>query len=111
MVVSEWQSVSHGDTPITRWQNKIRHLRHFLKGWAKNRVINTKNTKTKRLLSIIDVLDIKAESNPLGSLDKKTLRDDNNKLNSLRRDEEAKWAQHAKVKHFQEGGNNTKYFH
>jgi hypothetical protein len=29
----------------------------------------------------------------------------------LRRDEETKWAQRAKVKHVQEGGNNTKYFH
>ena len=27
------------------------------------------------------------------------------------RDEEAKWAQRANVKHIQEGGNNTKYFH
>jgi hypothetical protein len=62
-------------------------------------------------LSIIDVLDIKTESNPLSALEKKTLRDDNNKLYSLRRDEEAKWAQRAKVKHFQEGENNTKYFH
>jgi hypothetical protein len=29
----------------------------------------------------------------------------------LRREEEAKWAQRAKVKNIQEGGNNTKYFH
>ena len=27
------------------------------------------------------------------------------------RDEETKWAQHAKVKHVQEGENNKKYFH
>ena len=27
------------------------------------------------------------------------------------REEESKWAQRAKVKHIQEGGNNTKYFH
>jgi hypothetical protein len=32
-------------------------------------------------------------------------------VNKLRRDEEIKWAQRAKVKHVQEGGNNTKYFH
>jgi mannosylglycoprotein endo-beta-mannosidase len=29
----------------------------------------------------------------------------------LRRDEETTWAQRAKVKHIQEGGSNTKYFH
>jgi hypothetical protein len=32
-------------------------------------------------------------------------------LAKLRRDEETKWAQRAKVKHIQEGSNNTKYFH
>jgi hypothetical protein len=32
-------------------------------------------------------------------------------LANLRCDEETKWAQRAKVKHIQEGGNNTKYFH
>ena len=29
----------------------------------------------------------------------------------IRRDEESKWAQRAKVKHVQEGGSNTRYFH
>jgi hypothetical protein len=32
-------------------------------------------------------------------------------LAKLHRDEETKWAQRAKVRHIQEGGNNTKYFH
>jgi hypothetical protein len=39
------------------------------------------------------------------------LRETNYKLLKLRREEESKWAQRAKVKHVQEGGNNTKYFH
>jgi hypothetical protein len=30
------EAISSGDIPIVRWQNKIRHLRRFLKGWAKN---------------------------------------------------------------------------
>ena len=29
----------------------------------------------------------------------------------MRREEEAKWAQRAKVKHVQQGGDNTRYFH
>jgi hypothetical protein len=33
------------------------------------------------------------------------------RLATLRRDEESKWAQRAKVKYIQQGGNNTKYFH
>jgi mannosylglycoprotein endo-beta-mannosidase len=39
------------------------------------------------------------------------MRNVNDELAQLRRDEETKWAQQAKVKHIQEGGNNTKYFH
>jgi hypothetical protein len=35
----------------------------------------------------------------------------NERFLSLRRDEESKWAQRAKVKYIQEGGDNTKYFH
>ena len=43
--------------------------------------------------------------------EQQALREANDKICSLRRDEETKWAQRAKVKHIQEGGNNTKYFH
>jgi hypothetical protein len=110
MVAAEWRGVMTGSTPILRWQNKIRHLRRFLKGWAKNQSGKYKKEK-ERLLSIIDDLDIKAESTPLSTYEKKTLRDATDNLNKLRRDEETKWAQRAKVKHVQEGGNNTKYFH
>jgi hypothetical protein len=33
------------------------------------------------------------------------------KVTELRRHDEFKWTQYAKIKHVQEGGNNTKYFH
>ena len=56
-------------------------------------------------------MDIKAESIPLSASEREALRDANERINNLRRDEETKWAQRAKVKHVQEGGNNTKYFH
>jgi hypothetical protein len=38
-------------------------------------------------------------------------RNANDLLCKIRREEEVKWAQRAKVKHVQEGGNITKYFH
>jgi hypothetical protein len=41
----------------------------------------------------------------------KSLKKANESLNKLRREEEFKWDQRAKVKHIQEGGNNTRYFH
>jgi hypothetical protein len=62
-------------------------------------------------LQVIDDLDTRAEVAPLSDIDRATLREANDKLAKLRRDEESKWAQRAKVKHVQEGGNNTKYFH
>jgi hypothetical protein len=52
------------------------------------------------LLALIDELDERAK-----------LRKANDDIKKLRRDEESKWAQRTKVKHIQEGGNNTKYFH
>jgi hypothetical protein len=44
-------------------------------------------------------------------LERDLLKDANDQLNRLRREEESKWAQRAKVKHIQEGGSNTRYFH
>ena len=35
MVAAEWAAGLIGATPIQTWQNKIRHLRRFLRGWAK----------------------------------------------------------------------------
>jgi hypothetical protein len=60
---------------------------------------------------LIDRLDLRAEIAPLTDLERKELREANEVLANLRRDEEIKWAQIAKVKHIQEGGNNRKYFH
>jgi hypothetical protein len=110
MVAAEWAATYAGNNPMERWQNKIRHLRRFLKGWAKNMSGKYKLEK-QRLTNIIDTLDIKAESSPLTLAERDALKDANERLARLRRDEETKWAQRAKVKHIQEGGNNTKYFH
>jgi hypothetical protein len=110
IVEREWNSVEVVGTPVDIWQHKIRHLRRFLKGWAKNLSGKYKIEKDKLLL-IITALDIKAETQPLSHGEREQLRMANDDMNKLRRAEEAKWAQRAKVKHVQEGGNNTKYFH
>jgi hypothetical protein len=65
----------------------------------------------ERLLSIIDNLDTRAESNPLDTIERQNLRIANEELAKLRRDKESKWAQRTNVEHIQEGGDNTKYFH
>jgi hypothetical protein len=69
------------------------------------------NKEKERLLKIIDELDIKAESVPLNVSERDINKKADEELAKLHRDEETKWAQRAKVKHVQEGGNKTKYFH
>jgi hypothetical protein len=110
MVAAEWAAGPRGVSPIDTWQKKIRHLRRFLRGWAKNLSGKYKLEK-ERLIQIIEFLDIKAETCPLSTVERDKLRLANDNLNKLRRTEETKWAQRAKVKYVQEGGNNTKYFH
>jgi hypothetical protein len=47
----------------------------------------------------------------LSHVERQELKKANENLNNLRREEQIKWAQRAKVKYSQEGGDNTKYFH
>jgi hypothetical protein len=47
----------------------------------------------------------------LSDSERDSTRDATEKVLQLRRDEKVKWAQQANVKHVQEDGNNTKYFH
>ena len=63
MVRAEWISVSVGSTPIEKWQNKIRHIRQFLRGWAKHKSGEYRIFRDKLLL-LIDELDIRAETTP-----------------------------------------------
>jgi hypothetical protein len=107
MVKNEWRSIHNEPRLIETWQKKIWHMRQFLRGWARNLSGNYKKEK-KCLLDIIDSLDIKAESVPLNESERICKKEANERLLSLRRDEESKWAQCAKVKYIQEGGDNTK---
>jgi hypothetical protein len=63
------------------------------------------------LLIIIDILERKAGITPLDEEERTAMRNAQDKVVKLRRQEESKWAQRAKVKYIQEGGDNTKYFH
>ena len=110
MVAHEWISTVGGSTPIERWQNKIRHLRQFLRGWAKN-ISGEYKIQKEKLLRLIDELDIKDESTPLSKSERGAKKNADDCIARLRRDEEAKWARRAKVKHVQQGGDNTRYFH
>jgi hypothetical protein len=64
LIKQEWLAVNTGETPVERWQHKVRHLRQFLRGWARN-LCGVYKKERDRLLHIIDVLDIKAKTVPL----------------------------------------------
>ena len=86
MLAHEWISTVGGSTPIERWQHKIRHLRQFLRGWAKNISGEYKKQKEK-LLRLIDELDIKAETTPLSLSEREAKKQADKCIARLRRDE------------------------
>jgi hypothetical protein len=102
--------VPNGASPMEKWKNKIRHLRSYLRGWAKN-MSSVYKSKKVRHISITDTLELKAKTTLLSDNERGCLKNANEELANLRRVEETKWARRAKVKHVQKGGNNTKYFH
>jgi hypothetical protein len=105
-----WLTCGTGSSPIETWQLKVRQLRQFLRGWARN-LAGVYKKERERLESVIDELDIKAETIPPSVAERATKKEADDSLSRLRREEESKWAQRAKVRHVREGGNNTKYFH
>jgi hypothetical protein len=58
--------------------------------------------ETYMLLTIIDELDVKAESSRVTVAEREALRDADDLVIKLRRDEETKWDKCAKVKHVSE---------
>jgi hypothetical protein len=61
MVSKEWNSVKSKDNPMETWQSKIRHVRSFLRGWAKHTSSVYKKEK-ERLPSVIDFFGIKRQN-------------------------------------------------
>jgi hypothetical protein len=103
LVTNEWNAIQFGTNPVERWQNKIHHLRQFLRGWAKNQSGIYKKEK-ERLTFLIDELDLKAEVCPLSAAERAAKKEADECLANLRRDEETKWAQRAKVNIYKKVG-------
>jgi exonuclease III len=61
MVRDVWHSVTVDGTPLERWQAKIRRLRQYLRGWAKN-VSGAYKKEKKLLLNKLDELDKKSRN-------------------------------------------------
>lgn len=65
----------------------------------------------ERLLNLINELDLRVETNPLGVADSAAKREAEEKLAKLLREEEIKLALKANVRQVVQGDNNTQYFH
>jgi len=109
-VAKIWGSVDNGSSPMRRWQNKIKRLRQFLRGWAKNENGNYKKEKDE-LFRLARELDLKAESQFLSQQELDLKQSVKERITQLLREEEIKWFQRAKTKHLLEGDNNTTFFH
>jgi hypothetical protein len=109
-VVSEvWKKERRGTSLMQIWQNKIRKLRQFLRGWAKNMNGAYKKEK-KELLRKAEELDKKAESQLLSQREWDLKQSVHERLTQVLREEEVKWFQRAKTTNILKGDNNTKYF-
>lgn len=60
MVADVWKKEVRGVTRLEKWQNRLRRLRQFLRGWAKDTSGAYKKEKAS-LLAKADELDKKAE--------------------------------------------------
>jgi hypothetical protein len=92
LVKEVWEFENRGRLPMERWQNKIRRLGCFLRGWARNLVSQNKNHKSN-LLANIDVLDRKAETCLLSPQEGELRHHLKEQLTKLLREEEIYWLQ------------------
>jgi len=110
MVKGVWESENRGRSPLEQWQNKIRRLRRFLRGWARNLVSQNRRDKSN-LPAKIDVLDRKAETILLSPQEVELRHHLKGQLTKLLREEEIYWLQRSKATKLLQGDDNTKYFH
>ena len=81
---------------MEKWQNKIRRLRRFLRGWARN--LSSQNKKHKsNLLTKIDDVDRKAETIVLSPQEMELRHHLKGQLTKLLREEEIYWLQRSKA--------------
>jgi hypothetical protein len=110
MVRKVWERPVSGNTPILRWNNKIRVLRKHLSGWTRH-VTGILKKEKQRLSSTIDSLEALGEVRPLSAQEIELKSQSNAQIASLLHEEELKWYQRSKAQFILEGDSNTRYFH
>mgnify|MGYP005817126497 CR=1 FL=1 len=87
-----------------------RHLRSFLRGWAKH-LSGIYKVEKEQLLTLIQSLDVKAETTVLPAWELHAKLDTEMRMKELIREEELKWALRSKVRRVVQGDPNTQFFH
>jgi exonuclease III len=90
IVAEIWQQENNGHTPLEIWQNKIRRLRKYLRGWSKN-YIGAFRKEKEELSHRIDQLDKKAETTVLQQHEVDLQYSLKERLTTLLTEEEIKW--------------------
>lgn len=110
MVAEVWNREVRWKDALEKWQNRIRAVRKYLRGWSKHSL--GEDRKKKKLITLkLDALDKKSESYMLSTqeLEQKSIL--SFELSKMRRKEELYWAQRAKAGMILQGDDNTKFFH
>jgi hypothetical protein len=110
MVKNVWDRPVSGNTPILRWNNKMRTMRKHLSEWASHTTGILKKEKL-RLSTIIDELEALVEVRLLSSVEIYLKGQVNAQIAALLREEELKCYQRSKAQFIFEGDSNTSYFH
>jgi len=90
VVERSWKSDCEENTALYIWQNKIRRLRQFLRCLCKNKSGHYRKEK-KELISKLDMLDKKAETQTLHQWEVDLKQTPKSRLIQLLREEEIKW--------------------
>jgi hypothetical protein len=101
-----WNKENRGSSSLVRWQNKLRALRRYLRGWSKNVLGNTRKRK-RFLLTFLESLDKKREEGILSPQEQEHKYCLSAKLTKLLREEEIYWIQRLKATTLLKGENNT----
>jgi predicted secreted Zn-dependent protease len=110
MVADICQSECRSYSTLERWQNKIRNLRQYLRGWAKH-TAGIYRKENKSLSSLIDRLDKKVKTSILSDNEINMKHCLKERLATLLREEEIKWYERAKVQNLLQEDDNARFFH
>jgi hypothetical protein len=92
LVTEVWHKENRGSSSLEKWHNKIRHLRRYLQGWAKN-LNGTYKKERQDLITRLEQMDKKAETAMLTPQELDLKHCLKARLVQLLREEEVKWYQ------------------